>query len=249
MSYVRPATMDTGNLIGRAQTEHAGRATGISSIHVEDRHGRLMAHGTTRCVITSMPFDPDGEVIAATEPILDPPDPYLRETSIPTNDFTSLAETKPRQIMQQFVDGAVHFGPNAQLMGTRPRSVGDGLCEMDMPASPWFSAGMPTMYGGVIAWALDNCLTGAIYSSLDAGAFMASLDLKVRFLRPAFLDGSRLTLHGEVVHRGRTLRTARAELSDANGKRIALATGSAMVLPDAVAQLASGRAPDEIVPR
>ena len=249
ISYVRPATLDTGNLIGRAHTVHAGRETGISAIDVEDRHGRLMAHGTTRCVITTMPFDPDTPLIPAPEPITDPPDPYLRPVEPPTPDLAGLATARPLDIMRQFVDGSMTVGPIGAIAAPIPISVADGEYTFTMPASPWFSAGMPTMYGGAMAWALDTVMTAAIYSSLDVGAFQANLDLKVRFLRPAFLDGSRLTVHGEVVHRGRTVRTARSEMTDANGKRIALATGSAMVLPDALAQLTSGQAPDEIVPR
>ena len=194
-----------------------------------------------------MPFDPDAELIPAPDPITDPPDPYLRTIETPNADLSGFADAKPLEVMQQYVDGVFEFGPIGRIMGARPLAVTDGESTMDIPASLWFRAGIPTMYGGVMAWVLDNSITGAIYSSLDVGAFMANLDLKVRFLRPAFLDGSRLTVQGEVVHRGRTLRTARSEITDAIGKGIALATGSAMVLPDAARQLISGQTPDEIV--
>jgi len=248
ISYVRPATLDTGNLIGRAHTVHAGRGTGISAVHIEDRHGRLMAHGTTRCVIVDIPFDPETDVIASSPPIEDPPDPYLRPIDVPQPDLSELLTEKPLDLMRKYVSGEYDFGPINSILGGRALEVEDGEYSFDMPASPWFSAGGPAMYGGAIASALDTVMTGAIYSSLDIGSFMANLDLKVRFLRPAMLDGSRLTLTSEVVHRGRTVRTARSEMTDASGKRIALATASAMVLPDAPRQLMSGEMPDEIVP-
>ena len=206
-----------------------------------------MAFASTRCVFGEMPFDPEADLIPTPEPIDDPPDPYLRKIPIPVPDYAAFAVEKPIDIMRRFTSGDINAGPSWDLFGCRPTGVDDGTVELMMPASPWFSAGLPTMYGGATAWALDNTLTGAIYSSLDAGAFMANLDLKVRFLRPAFLDSSELTLTGEVVHRGRSVRTARAEMTDANGKRIALATGSAMVLPDAAEQLIAGLNPEQIV--
>ena len=247
ISYVRPATLDSGSFTGRANTVHAGRNTGISAVHVEDRFGRLLAHGTTRCVITDMPFDPDADLIPAADPILDPPDPYLRPIEIPKPNLIELTKRTPLEAMQAYVDGDMQFGPVGILAGARAASVSDGEYEAQMPASPWFSAGMPTMYGGVIAWAMDSVMNGAIYSSLEPGAVNANMDMKVRFLRPAFLDMSLLTIRSEVVHRGRTVRTARAEMTDANGKRIALATASAMIVPNAAAELATGRAIDDIL--
>ena len=247
MSYIRPSTMDTGNMIGRAGIVHAGRETGISDIRVEDRHGRLLAHGTTRCVTQDFPFDPDAEMMAFPDPIDDPPDPYLRPVDIPRPDLAEMTRLAPLEAMREYVDNSRPFGPFQILSGYRPVSTADGQYSIDVPASPWYSGGFPTMYGGAIAWAMDSAMTGAIYSSLDPGAVNANMDLKVRFLRPAFLDGSALRVDAEVVHRGRTVRTARAEMTDANGKRVALATSSAMIVPDATLELMAGRTTDEIV--
>jgi acyl-coenzyme A thioesterase PaaI-like protein len=48
--------------------------------------------------------------------------------------------------------------------------------------------------------------------------------------------------HGRIVHGGRRIAVANTELFDADGKAVAVATGSAMVLPGRPASLA---APDE----
>jgi uncharacterized protein (TIGR00369 family) len=67
---------------------------------------------------------------------------------------------------------------------------------------------------------------------MQRGQVLASLNLHVYFLRPVFADGRDLVAKGQVIHSGRTLRVASAEVIDANGKMVATATGSAKVLSD-----------------
>jgi len=51
-------------------------------------------------------------------------------------------------------------------------------------------------------------------------------------------DGRDLVSRGTVVHRGRTMAVANAEVRNEDGKQVALATGSAMILPSRPASLA-----------
>jgi acyl-coenzyme A thioesterase PaaI-like protein len=57
------------------------------------------------------------------------------------------------------------------------------------------------------------------------------VDLKVYFLRPVPPDGRDLLARGTVIHRGRTIAIATSDVFDAVGKKIAVATGSAVILP------------------
>ena len=50
-------------------------------------------------------------------------------------------------------------------------------------------------------------------------------------------DGRKLRAHGRVRHAGRTISIAEADVVNADGKPVALATGSAMVLPGRAAAL------------
>ena len=59
------------------------------------------------------------------------------------------------------------------------------------------------------------------------------------YLRPLASDGREAVTRGTVMHSGRRIAVANAEVRDADGKQIALATGSAMILPDRAASLAS----------
>jgi Thioesterase superfamily len=60
---------------------------------------------------------------------------------------------------------------------------------------------------------------------------MAPVDLKVYFLRPVLPDGRDLVARGTVIHRGRSMAVGTSDVFDADGKKVALATGSAVILP------------------
>ena len=77
----------------------------------------------------------------------------------------------------------------------------------------------------------DTALQSAILTVAPASCAVASVDLKVNFLRPASTDGRTLVGSGKVVHQGRSVVIANAEVLNAEHKRVALATGSALLLP------------------
>lgn len=70
----------------------------------------------------------------------------------------------------------------------------------------------------------------AVTSTLEAGSGYRPVDVKVNFLRPVH-PGGELTAVGTVTHRGRTLAVAHADVHGADGKKVAVATGSTMIMP------------------
>jgi uncharacterized protein (TIGR00369 family) len=83
----------------------------------------------------------------------------------------------------------------------------------------------------------DSALASAIQTTAPAGAALVAIDLKVNFLRPVLPDARELKARGHVRHAGRTLAVAEAEVLNADDKPVALATGSAMILPGRPAAL------------
>ena len=55
-------------------------------------------------------------------------------------------------------------------------------------------------------------------TTLPAGTASARMDLRVQFLRPVRVDGVPLTSRATVVHRGRGLAAARAEVTNEQEK-------------------------------
>jgi len=247
INYIRPPSLNSGTLVGRGRSVYLGREVGVAEATVEDGQGRTLAHATTRCVVLDIPVDEFSALPEPSEPISDPPDPYLRdvpEGSVlgPTIWDGDKLVSQRRLISREFPRSPIEI-----LTGLEFLSVDEGRSRLSWPASPWFSAGSPFMYGGVLALACDSALGGAVWSTLDPHAVAASLDMQIRFLRPVKLDGSKLSITGSVRHSGRMIRVAEAEVFDADGRRVALATGSSMVIPGGVEMLKQGISADKIV--
>jgi uncharacterized protein (TIGR00369 family) len=80
-------------------------------------------------------------------------------------------------------------------------------------------------------------MAAAVFSTVEPGVAIAPLDLKVNFLRPVLPDMRDLTAEAELIHRGRSIAIATCRVTNADGKPVALATGSSMYLPGRPADL------------
>lgn len=247
LSFVRPFTRETGNIVGRASTIHVGRQAGLSQVEISDRNGRIMGHGTTRCLITDIPIDPDAELPEPDLVAADSPDPFEREA--PSDgyfDLETVLNGNPCDIQDRLIAGEVVPNMNRLSGGTFRRSA-PGSMTLTFPTSAWFSAGGPALYGGAIAWMAEAAMGSAVYSTLGAGEVFGILDLNVRFTRPALINSGDLTISADVQHRGRRLRIASADVTNAEGKKVAMASSSALVVPGGIKALIQGWIPDEVV--
>jgi uncharacterized protein (TIGR00369 family) len=234
MNFVRPATPESERLVATAGLIHVGKRQGLSDARVEDARGRLLAHATSRCVLRPLPFeppDPPGELPPVHEEGFESPDPYLRPSGgavIPQEEWDRLSGL---EIVQSWMKGEREAPPVCRLSGWRLLDAEEGAATWSMPASEWFCTGFGTFYGGIVALFLDGGINTAVTTTLPAATSFGTLDLKVNFLRPVRPDGSELTARAKVVHRGRTVAVSRAEVEDADGRVVAVATSSAMLLP------------------
>jgi uncharacterized protein (TIGR00369 family) len=107
-----------------------------------------------------------------------------------------------------------------------------GTTTWTMPASEWLCAPVQgRLYGGAIAMLAGTAIDGTVQTTLPAGTALAPVDLKVYFLRPVAPDGRDLVARGTVIHRGRSMAVGTSDVFDADGKKVAVATGSAVILP------------------
>jgi uncharacterized protein (TIGR00369 family) len=136
------------------------------------------------------------------------------------------------EVLRMYLTGEVPPPPLFHLTGLALREADEGEATMTLPCTPWLSTAMLTVQGGFTSMLADAAQTAAFYTTTDAGTAVATLDLKVNFLRPVFPDGRDLTARATVTHKGRTVAIATARVENADGKPVALATGSAMYLPD-----------------
>ena len=228
LNFLRPADVSSQQLVARARPIEVGRTLGLAEAMVEDGHGRLIAHSTTRCFVISLDVPPaDGPPPTVEPPAYETPDPYMRPVPEGAVDPTRWHRDF-KEVIRMQVAGETVAPPFSQMLKGVPEA-GDGTFKVTLPSSQWFTSPAGTIYGGVIAYAADVALSGAFSTTTGENELAATLDLKVLFLRPALPDGRPLTVTAKVMHRGRTFVTGQAEITNADGKTVALATSSATI--------------------
>jgi uncharacterized protein (TIGR00369 family) len=244
MSFLQPVVPKEGAAVtGSGQLIHRGRTMGISEAFLFDDDDRLISHGTTRCSIFP-PADPIPDPPDPDAPPLDQPppgsaadDPLRRELEgevLPQEEFEARGGL---EILRDVIEGELPRPPIHHLTGLALTEAAEGETVGALPCSKWLSTSAGTVQGGFTAMLAEFTMTAAAFSTAPADTAVATLDFKVNYLRPVFPDGNELTARARIVHRGRTLAIATSEITNAEGKPVALATGSSMYLPGRPANL------------
>ncbi len=234
LTAIRPVGSHSGTLTARGRLIHAGRSLGLSEVVVEDGRGMLVAHGTSRCFIFPSMSAPQAErtdLQPVPAPEYPTPDPYLRPVAgAPLSQDVWDARTG-LEVMQDFVAGALRPPPISSLTGLHPVEAGEGTCTFVLPATGWLCSPTGRLEGGAIAMVAETAMGAAVQTTLEPGTSFAPFDLKVNFLRPVKPDGRDLVARGRVIHRGKSLAVGASEVENADGKLVAVAGGTSMILP------------------
>jgi uncharacterized protein (TIGR00369 family) len=128
------------------------------------------------------------------------------------------------------IEGRLPLPPAAITLGWELLSADPerGEIEVRFHAGQQFSNPMGNIQGGFLAAMLDDTLGPALVATLPDGEFAPTLELKVSFLRPA--KPGQLIGRGRVVHRGGTIAFLAGDLYDSDGKVVASATATALVV-------------------
>jgi uncharacterized protein (TIGR00369 family) len=223
---VRPGGAVTA--VGRVIS--AGPPAALAEVELHDDAGALVAHGSSLCMtlpaITSPAGSPgspghQGATEAST------PDPWQRPA--PDPGIAPAGESGLDQLHARLAGKRVP-APVERFFALAPVSASRGEVVYSLPASPWFCAPPPgRLQGGVIITLLETAMFGAARTTLPAGHPLHPVECKINLLRPLASDGATACARGELVHAGRRVAVVRGELSDAGGRAIAVATGSALL--------------------
>lgn len=233
MSYLRPAFPDGRDLVARGRVIHTGRSLALSDAVVTDADGREVAHATSRCFLfpsIDPPPPPPTDLPVLDRVEYDSPDPYRREPvgAVPGAEVEELPGI---EVWRRCVSGELAPPPLYYLTGAQPVAVEEGRTTWTMPASAWLCSPTGFVEGGFLVYLADAAVASASATLAPARTACAPIDITVKFIRPVPPDGGLLTAKAHVVNHGRTLSVATAEIRNAEGKLVATALGSAMLLP------------------
>jgi uncharacterized protein (TIGR00369 family) len=129
------------------------------------------------------------------------------------------------ELLREMAAGRLPAPEYAERLGFTIRTVQPGRVECDWRPTPHLVNTAGSVHGGYLAMVLDNGGALACASLGEVFRPMLTLSLNLDFLRVVRAAGS-YTVTGEVVHAGRTRIVAEAAITDADGRRMARASGS-----------------------
>ena len=145
-------------------------------------------------------------------------------------DLADLLEVDGLGQLEAMSAGTIPPPPIMDTLGMTDLRPERGRVVVEMPAAHFHYNPLGTVHGGVISTLLDTAAACAVHSTLAVGELYTSLDLSVKFLRPVTVESGLLTCEGTVIQRGRRTALAQAELTDEQGRLLAHATSSCLIL-------------------
>ena len=135
--------------------------------------------------------------------------------------------TRFQELIAAWTEGRLEPAPVAGLIGFRVVSFENGVACMELQAGRRHHNPMGIVHGGILCDLADAAMGVAIAATLADGDGFATLQLSASYLRP--VREGRLIATGRIVHRGRSVCHAEAEIVDADGKTVARFTSTCMV--------------------
>ena len=119
--------------------------------------------------------------------------------------------------------------PIADTIGFRITAASEGQVTMELDTHERLYNAVGTLHGGVFCDVADAAMGLAFGTTLDQpGDSFTTVELKINYLKPVWK--ARLRIVGRVVKRGSTLGLTEADVLDADGKLVARASSTCMVL-------------------
>lgn len=149
--------------------------------------------------------------------------------SDPAEHAALLGRRSGLELLQAMSRGELPPPPVMQLIGIEDFIAEEGTVTVVLRPQEFHYNPLGTVHGGMLSTVLDTAAACSVHTTLPAGVGYTSLDLNVKFLRPATIGSGLLTTTGSVLQRGRRTALAEARTTDEAGKLIAHATSTCMI--------------------
>lgn len=133
------------------------------------------------------------------------------------------------EYLQAMADGRLPAPPIARMFGMEPVRAESGLVEFRCTADDSTYNPLGIVHGGLACTLLDTAAGCAVHTTLPAGVGYTSIEIKVSYQRMIHA-GHELAIVGRVTKPGRRVAFAEAEITDDQGKLVASATSSLLIM-------------------
>jgi len=148
----------------------------------------------------------------------------------PLRTAAAAADVDGLSFIRMLAAGEVTPPPIATTLGFTVEEVAEGRVVFGMQPEEFHYNPIGSVHGGVFATLLDSAAGCAVHTMLPAGARYTSLDLSVKFLRALSATSGPVRCEGLVVHIGGRTALAEARLTDEQGRLVAHATSSCLII-------------------
>jgi uncharacterized protein (TIGR00369 family) len=134
------------------------------------------------------------------------------------------------EFLRRLISGELAYPPIAELFGMRLAEVEAGRVVWEaVPGEEHYNP-IGTVHAGFATTLLDSAMGTAFVSVAEAGTRWTTLELKASFTRPITAATGPVRCVGTIVNRGRTVVLTEARVEDGDGKLLAHATSTILLL-------------------
>ena len=134
------------------------------------------------------------------------------------------------EFLRAMIAGERPAAPIGKHIGFRLAEVEPGRAVFEGEPGPHLLNPLGAVHGGFALTLIDSACGCAVHTELDVGIGYTSVETKVNFVRPIAPDCGTIRCEGRVLSRGRTIATAEARLTSADGKLLAHGTSTLIIL-------------------
>jgi uncharacterized protein (TIGR00369 family) len=150
--------------------------------------------------------------------------------SDPLDFLERVAGLSGLDVMRRIAGGDLPQPPIADTLGFRLVEAEQGRAVFECEPAEFHYNPIGTVHAGLASTMLDSAMGCAFVTTLESGTLWTTLELKANFTRPITHETGRIRCIGTVVHPGRKVATTEARLEDLDGRLLAHATSTILVL-------------------
>jgi uncharacterized protein (TIGR00369 family) len=143
---------------------------------------------------------------------------------------TAGAQLRGLEFLRAIRDGKLPLPPIAKLFGFVMKEIDPGRVVFECVPDESAYNPIGVVHGGLVCTLADTVAACAVHTTLEAGIAYTSIDLNVSYLRPVTKDSGLLRATGIVTKPGRRVAFSRAEIAAEDGRLVATATSSCLVM-------------------